>query len=82
MWEDERRVWEDERRGGRVRLASFPGLPRLQFLTASDQKLEPGKAWERGWGQTMCPVDYASCSEDVNCCVSCFCRWVSGPVAS
>ena len=48
-------------------LASFPGLPRLQFLiacsmqkrrvpnpnppflhTASDQKLEPGKAWERG----------------------------------
>ena len=43
-------------------VASFPGLPRLQFLiacskqkwsqkflhTASDQKLELGKAWERG----------------------------------
>ena len=48
-----------------VLLASFPGLPWLQFLitygmqksmllppflhTASDQKLEPGKAWERGY---------------------------------
>ena len=31
-------------------LASFPGLPQLQFLhTASDQKLELGKAWERGY---------------------------------
>ena len=36
-----------------TRLASFPGLPWLQFLialflhTASDQKLEPGKVWER-----------------------------------
>ena len=35
-------------------LASFPGLPRLQFLiapflhTASNQKLEAGKGWERG----------------------------------
>ena len=48
---------------GPVELASFPGLPQLQFLiacsmqkllapfllTASDQKLEPGKAWERGY---------------------------------
>ena len=42
------RVWEDERRGERVRLASFPGFSRLQFLTASDQKLESEKAWERG----------------------------------
>ena len=33
-----------------VNLASFPGLPRLRFLhTASDQKPEPGKAWERGY---------------------------------
>ena len=33
-------------------LASFPGLPQFQFLIAcsmaSNQKLEPGKAWERG----------------------------------
>ena len=36
-------------------IASFPGLPRLQLLIAcsihvhaSNQKLEPGKAWERG----------------------------------
>ena len=44
-----------EQTGG---LVSFPGLPCLQFLTtcnmlhfgilASDQKLEAGKAWERG----------------------------------
>ena len=31
-------------------LALFPGLPQLQFLIAcSMQKLEPGKAWERGY---------------------------------
>ena len=36
-------------------IASFPGLPTVQFLiacsfllhTASDQKLDGGKAWER-----------------------------------
>ena len=44
----------------RYMVASFPGLPQLQFLiacsmqkrflhTESDQKLELGKAWERGW---------------------------------
>ena len=52
-------------RGRRARVASFPGLPRLrfdrlqyaktelaQFLhTASDQKPEPGMAWERGYAR-------------------------------
>ena len=34
---------------GTTILASFPGLPTVQFLhTASDQKLDSGKAWERG----------------------------------
>ena len=34
-------------------IASFPGLSRLQFIkflhAASNQKLEAGTAWERGW---------------------------------
>ena len=31
-------------------IASLPGLPTIQFLhTASDQKLDCGKAWERGY---------------------------------
>ena len=36
--------------GFRALLASFPGLPQLQFLVARSihQKLEPGNAWERG----------------------------------
>ena len=39
-------------------LASFPGLPWLRGMhTASDQKPEPGKAWERGYpGPHSCNI--------------------------
>ena len=38
-----------------VFLASFPGLPTIQFLiTYSMQKLDGGKAWKRGYGIPAC----------------------------
>ena len=41
------RVWPVRNQFSKwVDIASFPGLPQLLFLIA--QKLEPGKAWERG----------------------------------